>query len=99
MTKTKTNRPVRHLSPQRRHPTQKGEIRRRASLRRPSQSDEIDVVKHSISLEKGEEEDDRETEVETDSDGSQIVEYLEGKAKKPLKKVGEENPEAQKGTD
>ena len=64
-----------------------------------SQSDEIDVVKHSISLEKGDEEDDKETEAETDSDGSQIVEYLEGKAKKPLKKAGEENPEAQKGTD
>ena len=64
-----------------------------------SQSDEIDVVKHSISLEKGEEEDDRETEAETDSDGSQIVEYLEGKAEKPLRKVGEENPEAQKGAD
>ena len=64
-----------------------------------SQSDEIDVVKHSISLEKGEEEDDKETEAETDSDGSQIVEYLEGKAEKPLKKVGEENPEAQKVTD
>ena len=35
--------------------------------------------------------------METDEDGDQIVEYLEGTAEKPVKKVGEKNPEAQEG--